>query len=387
MSADRSPRGATRRRFATALAAGGLPAAATRAQTRAEPRQIGLLSANLPTDPRLEGFFGRIRSLGYVEGRTIVIHGRYAGGQLDRLPELARELVALKVEVIVALAVTATEAAPSLGFEILPFEIARTEDVEPTVARIAEARPDAMLVTGDPLIGYHIEAFIDLVAKARMPTVYALTNQARAGGLIGLGPRPQRPVPARGGVRRQDPARGEPRGAAGRAADDHRAGDQPAHRERARARDPAFHPQPRRRDDRMTGPDAKPRAIEPAGWAKPKGYANGVVAEGRFLFIAGQIGWNPATAAFESDDFAAQARQALANVRAMIDAAGASPDGLVRMTWYVTDKRLYLAATREVGAAYREILGATFPPMTLIEVKGLLEDRALVEIEATVRLP
>ena len=137
----------------------------------------------------------------------------------------------------------------------------------------------------------------------------------------------------------------------------------------------------------MSGRDAKPCAIEPAGWAKPKGYANGVVAEGRFLFVAGQIGWNPATAAFESDDFAVQARRALANVRAVIDAAGASPDGLVRMTWYVTDKRLYLAATKAIGAAWREIMGTTYPPMTLVEVKGLLEDRALVEIEATVRLP
>jgi len=131
-----------------------------------------------------------------------------------------------------------------------------------------------------------------------------------------------------------------------------------------------------------------PRAIEPAGWAKPKGYANGVVAEGRFLFVAGQVGWNPATGVFESDDFAAQARQALANVRAVIDAAGATPAGLVRMTWYVTDKRAYRAAAAKVlGAAWREVMAAPYPPMTLVEVKSLLEDRALVEIEATVRLP
>jgi enamine deaminase RidA (YjgF/YER057c/UK114 family) len=132
--------------------------------------------------------------------------------------------------------------------------------------------------------------------------------------------------------------------------------------------------------------DRVPRAVEPAGWAKPRGYANGVVAEGRFLFVAGQIGWNPATGAFESDDFAAQARQALANVRAVIDAAGASPAGLVRMTWYVTDKRLYRAAGKALGAAWREVMAAPYPPMTLVEVKALLEDRALVEIEATVRL-
>ena len=137
----------------------------------------------------------------------------------------------------------------------------------------------------------------------------------------------------------------------------------------------------------MSRDDAKPRAIQPAGWAKPKGYANGVVAEGRFLFVAGQIGWDPATAAFASDDFAAQARQALANVRAVIDEAGASPAGLVRMTWYVTDKRRYLAASKAIGAAWRETMDAPYPAMTLVEVKALLEDRALVEIEATVALP
>ena len=136
----------------------------------------------------------------------------------------------------------------------------------------------------------------------------------------------------------------------------------------------------------MSGDDPKPRAVEPAGWAKPKGYANGVVAEGRFLFVAGQIGWNPATAAFESDDFAVQARQALANLRAVIDAAGATPAGLVRLTWSVTDKRLYRAATKAIGAAWREVMAAPYPPMTLVEVKALLEDRALVEIEATVQL-
>jgi enamine deaminase RidA (YjgF/YER057c/UK114 family) len=129
------------------------------------------------------------------------------------------------------------------------------------------------------------------------------------------------------------------------------------------------------------------RAIEPAGWAKPKGYANGMVAEGRFLFVAGQVGWNPAAGAFESDDFTAQARQALANVRAVIDAAGAAPAGLVRMTWYVTDKRAYRAAAKALRAAWREVLAAPYPPMTLVEVKSLLEDRALVEIEATVLLP
>jgi enamine deaminase RidA (YjgF/YER057c/UK114 family) len=137
----------------------------------------------------------------------------------------------------------------------------------------------------------------------------------------------------------------------------------------------------------MSAKDAAPRVVQPVGWAKPRGYANGVVAEGRFLFIAGQIGWNPATGAFGSDDFAAQARQALANVRAVIDAAGASPAGLVRMTWYVTDKRAYRAATKALGAAWREVMAAPYPPTTLVEVQSLLEDRAQVEIEATVLLP
>jgi enamine deaminase RidA (YjgF/YER057c/UK114 family) len=129
------------------------------------------------------------------------------------------------------------------------------------------------------------------------------------------------------------------------------------------------------------------RAITPPGWARAKGYADGVVAEGRFLFIAGQIGWDPATQQFASDDFVAQVKQALANLRAVIDAAGATPAGLVRMTWYVVDKRVYLSNARAVGEAYRAALGVNFPAMTLIEVRALLEDRAQVEIEATVALP
>lgn len=103
--------------------------------------------------------------------------------------------------------------------------------------------------------------------------------------------------------------------------------------------------------------------------------------------IAGQVGWNSATAAFESDDFAVQARQALANVAAVLGAAGGKPEHLARMTWYVTDKHAYNAALRAIGAAYREFFGRNYPAMTLVQVAALLEDRAKVEIEATAIIP
>jgi len=128
------------------------------------------------------------------------------------------------------------------------------------------------------------------------------------------------------------------------------------------------------------------QVILPAGWTRPKGYSNGVVASGRMLFIAGMIGWD-AQGVFPGDDFAAQARQALQNVAAVLREAGAKPEHIVRMTWYVTDKREYLAAIREVGAAFREIIGAYNAAMTAVEVRALLEDRAKVEIEATAVIP
>ncbi|MCZ8311870.1 MAG: RidA family protein [Magnetospirillum sp.] len=128
-------------------------------------------------------------------------------------------------------------------------------------------------------------------------------------------------------------------------------------------------------------------AILPPGWDKPKGYANAIVASGRQIFIAGQIGWNPANSTFESDAFVDQARQALANIAALLTAAGASPAHLVRLTWYVVDKHEYLANLAAVGGAYRDVLGRNFPAMTLVEVKSLLEPRARVEIEATAVLP
>ena len=128
------------------------------------------------------------------------------------------------------------------------------------------------------------------------------------------------------------------------------------------------------------------QAILPEGWPRPKGYANGVVAQGRMLFIAGMIGWD-AQGVFHTDDFAAQARQALANVADVLKAAGGKAENIVRMTWYVTDKREYLAASKEIGRAFRDIIGCYDIAMTAVEVKALIEDRAKVEIEATAVLP
>lgn len=126
--------------------------------------------------------------------------------------------------------------------------------------------------------------------------------------------------------------------------------------------------------------------LQPPGWVKPKGYANGVVAEGRLVSVAGQVGWNGACV-FESDDFAAQARQAFANIVAVLAEAGARPEHIVRMTWYVLDKREYLAAGKAVGAAYRELIGHYGVAMTAVEVRALMEDRARLEIEVTAVVP
>ena len=127
-------------------------------------------------------------------------------------------------------------------------------------------------------------------------------------------------------------------------------------------------------------------AILPTGWPRPKGYANGVVAKGRMLFIAGMIGWD-GQGVFHSDDFAVQARQALQNVADVLREAGGKAENIVRMTWYVTDKREYLAAAPRVGQAFRELIGHYDIAMTAVEVKALIEDRAKVEIEATAMLP
>ncbi len=127
--------------------------------------------------------------------------------------------------------------------------------------------------------------------------------------------------------------------------------------------------------------------VHPAGWASPRGYANGVVARGHTVFVAGQIGWDPVSGAFASDELAAQVEQALANVAAVLRAAGAEPHHVARMTWYITDKGAYLASLREIGRVYRAVFGAHYPAMSVVVVAGLLEDRARVEIEATAVVP
>jgi enamine deaminase RidA (YjgF/YER057c/UK114 family) len=128
------------------------------------------------------------------------------------------------------------------------------------------------------------------------------------------------------------------------------------------------------------------KKLQPPGWAEPKGYANGIMARGALIFVGGQIGWNAAQQ-FESDDFIAQTRQALINIAAVLQAGGAGPEHMVRMTWYVTDRLEYTARLKELGAAYREVMGRNFPAMTCVEVSGLVEDRARIEIEVTAVLP
>lgn len=128
------------------------------------------------------------------------------------------------------------------------------------------------------------------------------------------------------------------------------------------------------------------QVLLPSGWPRPRGYANGVATKGRLVFVAGMVGWD-AQCRFHSDDFAAQVRQALANVVAVLAAGGARPEHIVRMTWYVTDKREYLAAGAEIGRAYRELIGSYSVAMTAVQVSALMEDRAKVEIEVTAVVP
>ncbi|RVT83328.1 RidA family protein [Rhodobacteraceae bacterium CCMM004] len=127
------------------------------------------------------------------------------------------------------------------------------------------------------------------------------------------------------------------------------------------------------------------RVIHPEGWAPAKGYANGILTPDGTLHIGGQIGWT-ADKVFETDDFVGQMRQALLNIRAVVESAGGTPEDIVRLTWFVTDKRAYLDRQREVGAAYREIMGRHFPAMSMVVVADLIEDAALVEIEATAQI-
>ena len=126
--------------------------------------------------------------------------------------------------------------------------------------------------------------------------------------------------------------------------------------------------------------------LHPKHWAPAKGFSSGVAAEGRQVFVAGQIGWN-AGQKFVSDDFVAQVEQALTNIVEVLAEAEARPEHIVRLTWYVTDKREYVSRLREVGQAYRRVIGRHFPAMALVQVVALVEDRAKVEIEATAVVP
>jgi enamine deaminase RidA (YjgF/YER057c/UK114 family) len=128
------------------------------------------------------------------------------------------------------------------------------------------------------------------------------------------------------------------------------------------------------------------KVLQPAGWKPPRGYANGVAASGTTVFVAGQIGWN-AQCEFDSDDFVDQVRQALVNVLSVLAEAGASPEHITRMTWYLVDKREYLARGREVGAVFREVIGSYRAAMSAVQVSALMEDRAKVEIEVTAVVP
>ena len=126
--------------------------------------------------------------------------------------------------------------------------------------------------------------------------------------------------------------------------------------------------------------------VQPDGWKPAKGYANGVLASGRTLYVGGQIGWN-AEQVIETDDFVGQVGQALKNIVQVVEAAGGKPEHIVRLTWFLIDKAEYVARQKELGAVYREVLGRHFPAMSLFVISGLLEDRAKVEIEATAVIP
>jgi len=126
--------------------------------------------------------------------------------------------------------------------------------------------------------------------------------------------------------------------------------------------------------------------VQPKGWPRPKGYSNGIIAEGRWFFVAGQVGWNEREE-FESDDFVKQTEQALKNIVAILTEGGAKPEHIVRMTWYVTTKSEYLDRLPEIGKVYKSVIGPNYPVMTLVQVAGLVEVGAKLEIEATAVVP
>jgi enamine deaminase RidA (YjgF/YER057c/UK114 family) len=135
-----------------------------------------------------------------------------------------------------------------------------------------------------------------------------------------------------------------------------------------------------------SGPASGLRPVNPAGWPQPKGYANGMTGRGRLVFVAGQIGWT-SEQIFATDDFVGQFEQALHNTAAVLEAAGARPEHIARMTWYIIDKREYLARLPEIGRCWRQIIGRHFPAMALVQVVALVEDRAKIEIETTALVP
>lgn len=136
----------------------------------------------------------------------------------------------------------------------------------------------------------------------------------------------------------------------------------------------------------MTEQRTPHEVLHPANWKKASGYANGMLAKGRTVWVGGQIGWN-GDQVFETSDFGEQTRQALANIVAVLHEAGGRPEHIVRLTWYVTDKKEYLASLKGIGDAYRSVLGRHFPAMTMVQVADLIEDEAKVEIEATAVIP
>ncbi|MBI1276781.1 MAG: RidA family protein [Anaerolineaceae bacterium] len=128
------------------------------------------------------------------------------------------------------------------------------------------------------------------------------------------------------------------------------------------------------------------RILQPPGWAKPRGYSNGIVSSGQLVFISGQVGWD-AQCTFQTSDFVGQTRQALLNIVGILAEAGGKPEHITRLTWYVVDKQEYLDCSKALGDVYREIMGKHYPAMTAVEVTALVEDAAKVEIEATAVIP
>lgn len=126
--------------------------------------------------------------------------------------------------------------------------------------------------------------------------------------------------------------------------------------------------------------------LQPPDWLPPRGYSNGIVAEGKLVFIAGQVGWDE-TETFNSDNFVDQARQALMNIVTVLAEADARPEHITRMIWYITDKQEYLASLKQLGSVYQEVIGKHYPVMSMVQVNALMEDRAKVEIEATAVIP